>query len=127
MISLLTVFDRVKFKQGIKSLAGAKRKREADDDGSGDGSADDSDGEEGGEITRTTKPSPKKVDAKKKKNYGPKQPNPLSIKKAKREGEQVRAGKSDDALQKKKRKRKSKNISKQVDVATEAAASTAEE
>lgn len=66
-----------KLKEGI--IRGPQQKRKRDDDESGSDSSDDEDAE-----GRTGEARAEKT-KKKKKSYGPKQPNPLAVKKAKKE------------------------------------------
>lgn len=98
--------ERAKFRAELKEPAtGTKRKREGDEDDS------DADGEDG----KGKKAGPEKKINKRK---GPKGPNPLSVKKAKKKAAQSPASKQEDKLAeeggsseqpaKKKRKRKQK-------------------
>ncbi|KAH7123764.1 rRNA-processing protein UTP23 [Dendryphion nanum] len=79
--------ERAKFKAGIKggrdAHAGGKRKRNEEDesaDENGNSTQDQPDGSIEGQATGDTRPLQKK----KKRSRGPKQPNPLSVKRAKK-------------------------------------------
>ncbi|EON97284.1 putative rrna-processing protein utp23 protein [Phaeoacremonium minimum UCRPA7] len=104
--------EREKFRGGITKVgAGVKRKREEEEENQS--SADDDN-----EGDRTTTEPEKK---KKKKRSGPKQPNPLAVKKAKKKPAESQTGQkpkkaeipaetqSSDAPAKRKRKRKHKS------------------
>ncbi|CRK25276.1 hypothetical protein BN1708_014203 [Verticillium longisporum] len=88
--------EKSKYRAGLKGSAppGAKRKREADDEGDQDGDAKEA---KDSDATDAKK--------KKKKAYGKKEPNPLAVKKAKDASKNAKQGSEPE---KKKRKRKHK-------------------
>lgn len=95
---------RLKFKQGIQSLAGAKRKRDDGGDDQDDSGSSDDDENDDDVPAKTVDREIKR----KKKSYGQKGPNPLSVKKARKTQDQSGPKKSIGEPQPKKRKRKSK-------------------
>ncbi|KAM0287743.1 hypothetical protein ACHAQH_000274 [Verticillium albo-atrum] len=99
--------EKSKYRAGLKGSApGAKRKREADDEGDQDG--------KGKDIKDDTT-----MDAKKKKSYGKKGPNPLAVKKGK---DASKNGKQRAEPEKKKRKRKHKDQAGEEQAGEETAA-----
>ncbi|KAL1836870.1 hypothetical protein VTJ49DRAFT_4550 [Mycothermus thermophilus] len=80
--------ERSKFLDGI-IRRGQKRKREEDDDSDSDGHASEGEGEAQSETDQPKESSGgnEEKPKKKKKKYGPKGPNPLSVKKSKKKSQ----------------------------------------
>ena len=105
--TVLAQTERGKFTNEITKLTGKKRKRES-------GADEASDADEGeGDDDREAEKADAREGRKTKRNYGPKGPNPLSIKKKKKaalagDGSNAKAATDRQAAPKKKRIRKSR-------------------